>query len=148
MNRDPKRDLLRHAVATIAFRGGIAIADAPAEFASFRVTEFTRSPAEILAHIGDLLIGSYDLLRGEVVYLASRPLPWNEERERFLSGIRELDKFLASEEPLAYSTEKMIQGPIGDALTHIGQIVMLRRIAGIPIPETAYFTAEIVPGTF
>ena len=148
MNSDPKRELLRHAVATIAFRGRVAIADAPTNFAEFRVTEGTRSPAEILAHIGDLLIGSHYLLQGEFVELASEPLPWDREVERFFAAVREFDAFLASDAQLAHPIEKMIQGPVGDALTHVGQIVILRRIAGAPIREVPYFTAEIVPGTF
>jgi len=148
MTSDPKREVLRHALATIAFRGGIALKDAPADFAEFRVSESTRSPAEILAHIGDLIVGSHYLFRGDFIRLESRPLPWDEEIARFFTGVRELDTFLASDKPLAHSVEKMIQGPIGDALTHVGQIVMLRRIAGAPIQEAEYFTAEIVPGTF
>jgi len=148
MSKDQKRELLRHLVATIAFRGRLAVTNAPVDFANFRVTESTRSPAEILAHIGDLLIGSDHLLQGELVYLASKPLDWNEEIARFHSGIRKLDVLLASDKPLSHPVEKMIQGPIGDALTHVGQIVMLRRIAGAPIQEAEYFTAEIVPGTF
>ena len=148
MNLDSKRELLRHAVATVAFRGRIAIADAPADFAGFRVTEATRSPAEILAHIGDLLVGSHFLLKGEFVQLASAPLSWDAEVERFFAAVRELDAYLASGSPLAHTPEKMIQGPIGDALTHVGQIVILRRIAGFPVRREPYFTAEIVPGTF
>ena len=148
MNSDPKRVLLRHAVATVAFRGGIAVSDAPADFAGFRVVESARTPVEILAHSGDLLYGSLHLLRGELVHFASEPLPWNEEVQRFLSGIRELDAFLAGNEPLAYPPERMIQGPIGDALTHVGQIVLLRRIAGSPVRAQSYFEAEITPGEF
>jgi hypothetical protein len=145
---EPKRELLRHAVATIAFRGGVAVRDVPDHFADFRVTPETRSPAEILAHIGDLLVGSHHLLKGEFIELRSEPLAWNDEVERFYSAIRELDAFLASETPLAHSPEKMLQGPIGDALTHVGQIVILRRIAGTPINQEPYFTADIVPGSF
>lgn len=135
-------------VATVAFRGNIAIKEAPAEFARFRIADSVRSPAEILAHIGDLLIGSHHLLRGEFVRLDSKPLPWEEEVDRFFCGVRELDAFLASDDPLANPVERFVQGPIGDALTHVGQLVMLRRVFGAPVQETAYFTAEIVPGEF
>jgi hypothetical protein len=145
---DPKRDLLRHMVATVAFRGGVAIRDAPDDFAEFRITAETRSPAEILAHIGDLLVGSYHLLKGEFIELRSEPLSWNAETERFYSAVRQLDAFLSTDSPLAYPPEQMVQGPIGDALTHVGQIVILRRIAGCPIAEEAYFVAEVVPGSF
>lgn len=146
MSVDAKREVLRHVVATVAYRGSIAVSDAPEDFSTFRINEGTRTPGEILAHIGDLLEGSLYLLRGELVYLTSPPLPWDEGISRLLSTVKELDAYLASDAPLACPVEKLIQGPIGDALTHIGQIVMLRRLAGSPIHAASYFSAEIVPG--
>ena len=143
---DLKREVLRHMVATVAYRGGLAVVDAPESFASFRAHDTTRTPGEILAHIGDLLEGSLYLLKGEMVFLTSTPLPWKEEITRFFSAIKNLDSYLVSDAPLACPVEKLVQGPIGDALTHVGQIVMLRRIAGNPIRSAAYFTAEIVAG--
>ncbi len=142
-----KRELLRHMVATVAYRGGIAVSDAPDGFAVFRIDQDVRSPGELLAHIGDLLEGSLFLLKGEMVYLTSVPLPWGDEVSRFFSAAERLDVYLDSGAPLACSVEKLIQGPIGDALTHVGQIVMLRRLAGSSVRAESYFTAEIIPGT-
>ncbi len=133
-------------VATVAYRGGLACVDAPESFASFRATSTTRTPGEILAHIGDLLEGSLHLVKGEMVYLTSTPLPWKEEVTRFFTAVKAFDVYLASDAPLACPVEKLVQGPIGDALTHVGQIVMLRRMSGNPIRSAAYFTAEIVAG--
>ncbi|MCA1814994.1 MAG: hypothetical protein LC746_01050 [Acidobacteria bacterium] len=143
---DAKREVLRHLVATVAYRGGIAVSDAPEDFAAFRVNEGVRAPGEILAHIGDLLAGSLYLLKGELVYLTSFPLPWDEEVSRFFSAAGRLDAYLESSAPLACPVEKLIQGPVGDALTHVGQIVLLRRVAGSPVRAASYFTAEIIPG--
>jgi hypothetical protein len=143
---DGKREVLRHIVATVAYRGGIAVSGAPGGFAVFRVDEDVRAPVEILAHVGDLLEGSLYLLKGEMVYLTSSPLPWGEEVSRFFSAVGRLDAYLGSGAPLACPVEKLIQGPIGDALTHVGQIVMLRRVAGSPVRAESYFTAEIIPG--
>ena len=143
---DLKREVLRHLVATVAYRGGVAVVDAPESFAEFRAYETTRTPGELLAHIGDLLEGSLHLLKGDMVYLTSTPLPWKDEVTRFFSAVKNLDSYLASEAPLACPVEKLVQGPIGDALTHVGQIVMLRRMSGNPIRPAAYFTAEIVAG--
>ena len=133
-------------VATVAYRGGLACADTPENFATFRAHESTRTPGEILAHIGDLLEGSLHLLKGEMVFLTSTPLPWKEEVARFFSAVKALDAYLASDGQLAFPVEKLVQGPIGDALTHVGQIVMLRRMAGNPIRPEPYFTAKIVAG--
>jgi hypothetical protein len=146
LSENGKREALRHLIATVAYRGGIAVLDAPEGFAAFRVSEGVRAPGEIVAHIGDLLEGSLYLLKGELVYLTSSPLPWGEEVARFFSAARGLDSYLASDSPLACPVEKLIQGPIGDALTHVGQLVMLRRVAGSPARAESYFTAEIIPG--
>ena len=133
-------------VATVAYRGGLGCVDASESFASFRATSTTRTPGEILAHIGDLLEGSLHVVKGEMVYLTSTPLPWKEEVTRFFAAVKAFDVYLASDAPLACPVEKLVQGPIGDALTHVGQIVMLRRMSGNPIRSVAYFTAEIVAG--
>jgi hypothetical protein len=146
LSADGKLEALRHLVATVAYRGGIAVLDAPEGFAAFRVDGGVRAPAEILAHVGDLLEGSLHLLRGELVYLTFSPLPWVEEVSRFFSAAQELDSYLELGVPPACPVEKLIQGPVGDALTHVGQLVMLRRLAGSPIRAESYFTAEIIPG--
>ena len=143
---DLKRELLRHLVATLAFRGGIAISDAPENFSEFRVGENSRSAGEILAHIGDLVQGSMYLMQGEFVYLQSSAQLWDEDTKRFFAAVEDFDSYLASDALLAQPVEKIMQGPIADALTHVGQIAMLRRIAGKPIRAVSYFTAEIKAG--
>ncbi len=143
---EPKRELFRHLVAALAFRARIAILDARPDFAAFRINETTRTPAEILAHMGDLLEGSLFLMKGELVYLNSAPLAWKEEIKRFFAAVEKFDSYLASGAPLGQPIEKVMQGPIADALTHVGQIVMLRRAAGAPVEAESYFAAEIVPG--
>jgi hypothetical protein len=146
LSLDLKREVLRHLVATVAYRGGLAVVDAPPSFAEFRTHETTRTPGEILAHIGDLLEGSLHLVKGELVYLTSAALPWKEEVARFFASVNAFDSYLASDGTMACPVERLVQGPIGDALTHVGQIVMLRRMAGIPIRVGEYFSAEIIPG--
>lgn len=146
MSLDLKRELLRHLVAALTYRGGIAVSDAPEGFAEFRAGETTRSAGEILAHIGDLIQGSHYLMKGEFVRLQSPPQSWAADVGRFLAVAREFDAYLASDAPLALPIEKIVQAPIADALTHVGQIVMLRRLAGNPIHSESYFDAEIVAG--
>jgi hypothetical protein len=141
-----KRDLLRHTVATLAYRGAKTVANAPETFAGFRSQETTRTPAEILAHIGDLLDWALNLARGTPAWKNSEPLPWNDEVSRFFSALNSFDSYLSSQSPLSVPPEKLFQGPIADALTHVGQIAMLRRMAGCPIKGENYFKAEIVAG--
>jgi hypothetical protein len=145
---DEKRELFRHLLATIVFRARVAIDGAPAEFAAFRLGENVRTPAGLLAHVGDLLEGTLHLFKGEMVYLNSAPLGWAEETERFIAAARALDAFLASNAPLAHPLEKLLQGPLADALTHVGQIILLRRASGSPARAEAYFTADIAAGKF
>ena len=146
MITDTKRELFRHLLATVAFRAKVAISDAPADFAFFSINETIRTPAEILAHLGDLINGSHFLMKGEFVHLNSAPLEWKDEVKRFFTAVQSFDSFLASDAPLKQPIEKLTQGPIADALTHVGQIIMLRRAAGSPVKAESYFEAEIVAG--
>lgn len=146
MNMDPKRALLRHAVATLAYRGGKAVANAPEGFVEFRVNESTRTPGQILAHIGDLLDWGLSIASGKQTWHNSEPLTWDEGVARFHAALAAFDAYLASDEPLHAPEERLFQGPIADALTHVGQIAMLRRIAGGPVKGENYFQAEIESG--
>ena len=143
---DLKRELLRHALATLAYRGGKAMHNAPANFADYRCSETSRTPEQILAHIGDLLDWGLSIARGKQTWRDSGVQNWNQDVERFFSGLKAFDDFLASDHPLDAAPEKLLQGPIADALTHVGQIAMLRRMAGAPVKGESYFAAEIVPG--
>jgi len=146
MTPDPKRDLLRHTVATLAYRGGKAVRGAPPEFAEFRAGTKTRTPGRILAHVGDLLDWALAMARGKQVWHDSAPLPWDDEVNRFFAALEAFDAYLASDSPLGFPAEKLFQGPIADALTHIGQIAMLRRLAGAPVKGENYFRAGITAG--
>jgi len=143
---DPARQLLRHTVATVAYRGGKALRGAPEHFSSFHIGDKTRTPAQILAHMGDLFDWALSIAQGQQTWHDSTPLPWNAEVERFFLSIIKFDDYLASSEPLHASAEGLLQGPIADALNHIGQIAMLRRLAGAPIKGENYFKADIVAG--
>jgi hypothetical protein len=143
---DPARQFLRHAVATVAYRGGKALRGAPGTFANFRSGESTRAPAKILAHIGDLFDWALSLARGQSAWHDSQPLAFDAEVERFFAAVKKFDDYLASAEPLHASVEKLFQGPVADALTHVGQLAMLRRLAGAPIKGENYAMAEIAAG--
>jgi hypothetical protein len=143
---DPQRELLRHTVATLSYRCGKALRGAPENFAAFRVADKSRTPVEVLAHIGDLLDWALSQARGKETWHASEPLPWDEEVARFFAGLESLDAYLASGEPLASPVEKLFQGAIADALTHTGQLAMLRRLAGAPVKGENYSRAKIFAG--
>jgi hypothetical protein len=143
---DPRVDFLRHTLATLVYRGAKAVRDAPEGFADFRVGPTSRTPGQILAHMGDVLEWAGWLLRGEHRWREAEPLPWPEESARFFRLAAELDGALGSVRASSWSLERIFQGPIADALTHVGQINMLRRLAGSPVRGENYAKAEITTG--
>jgi hypothetical protein len=148
MNRasDPAWELLRHTLATLAYRGGKALRGAPDSFAGFRASKTSRTPGEILAHLGDLLDWALSMAQGKQRWRDSAPAAWEQDVLRFFAALETLDAQLASGAEVAVSAEKLFQGPIADALTHVGQIAMLRRMAGAPIRAENYFVAKIETG--
>jgi hypothetical protein len=143
---DSSRQLLRHTLATLAYRAGKTLRDAPDSFAAFSTGEKGRTPAHILAHMGDLFDWALSIVQGKQAWHDSTPLPWPQEVERFFKTLQAFDDYLASDAPLAAPPEKLFQGPVADALTHTGQMAMLRRMAGCPMRGENYFRAEIVAG--
>jgi hypothetical protein len=143
---DTKREMLRHTLATLAYRGAKAVRGAPDSFASFQASETTRTPGQILAHIGDLLDWATSIAKGAEAWSNSEPLPWDEEMKRFHRALQTFDDYLASDRELSASCERLFQGPIADALTHVGQLTILRRIAGEPIKGENYSRAKIEAG--
>ena len=145
-NSDPKRELLRHALATLAYRGGKAVRNAPEGFAVFHVDAGVRAPGQVLAHIGDLMDWALSIALGKREWHDSKPLAWEKEVERFFAALKKFDDYLASSETVHTTPEKLLQGPVADALTHVGQIAMLRRIGGEPLKGESYYEAEIIVG--
>lgn len=143
---DPRRPLLRHALATLAYRGGKVLRNAPEGFSLFQAGGGARSPGQILAHMGDLMEWGLSIAAGRRTWRDSEPISWEKESARFFATVKSFDDFLASSEPLHSSPEKLLQGPIADALTHVGQIGLLRRLAEAPVKGESYYEAEITIG--
>jgi hypothetical protein len=140
------RVFLRHAVATLAYRGGKAVRDAPASFGAFRAGTTTRTPSQILAHVCDLLDWAVSFVRGRQVWHDSTSGEWDADVARFFDGLQTLDAALAESGPLACEWTRLFQGPIADAFTHVGQLGMLRRMAGSAVRGENYFKADIEAG--
>jgi hypothetical protein len=146
-NSDEKREFLRHTVATLAYRARKALVGVGPEFGTARFQPGCRAPLEILTHVGDLLDWALSLCRGREFWKDSVPKSWGEEVARFFAALQSFDAFLASDSPLGCPAERLFQGPIADALTHIGQIAMCRRLAGaLPVRGENYFVADIKAG--
>ncbi|HTY57900.1 MAG TPA: hypothetical protein VMF59_03745 [Bacteroidota bacterium] len=143
---DPEVELLRHTCATLAYRAEKVLRDFPPHARGLRIGEGVRSPAEILSHLGDLMDWALSLARGAHAWREIPPRKWEDDVARFFESLRLFDQFLASGVAPGSPPGKLFQGPVADALTHVGQIALIRRAAGVPVRGENYFRAHIVPG--
>jgi hypothetical protein len=139
--------ILRHSLATLAYRAGKAVRGAPSGFSGVRASENTRTAGEILAHMGDLMEWAGTHARAEWVWREQPAGKWDDDVRRFFSGLTTLDSAIAKSPPKSATALRLFQGPIADALTHTGQITVLRRIAGSPVRGENYSQADIRAGT-
>ncbi len=137
------KDFFRHTLATLAYRGSKAMRGAPAGFSEFRAGPGSRTAGEILAHIGDLLNWALIMAKEKHLWREAPVQGWDADVERFVNGVSALDAYIAGDAPLQAPLDKLFQGPIADALTHVGQISMMRRLAGAPVPGENFFRADI-----
>jgi hypothetical protein len=140
------REMFRHIVASLAYRVTKTLRHAPDTFATFRLDAKSRTPIEILAHMGDLFDWSLSILKGKENWHTSNPQDWNSEVARFCDSLQKFDTYLASNAPITCSLYKLFQGPIADAFTHTGQLTMIRRFSGKSVRGENYFIADIVIG--
>jgi len=146
MNDASGIEFLRHCLATLAYRGGKTLRGAPAGFGDFVINEGTRTPLQILAHVNDVIDWAHQMVEGKQYWHDSTPRTWDDEVARFYSSVQSLDDRIKERDSLGFPPEKLFQGPIADALCHVGQIAIMRRLAGSPVKGENYFRAEIVAG--
>ena len=137
--------LLRHTIATLAYRANKTVRDAPDDFATARPSPTSRTAGEILAHMGDLMDWAVALVDGEHAWDPQPPRPWDDDVRRFFDGLAAFDLAVARGDT-ATPAEALFQGPIADALTHGGQIALMRRVAGSPVRGENYLQADIAAG--
>jgi hypothetical protein len=140
------REFLRHTVATLAYRAAKTMRGAPESFAGFLAPGAGRTPVEIVAHMGDLFDWGLSMAKGEGKWTTAAPRAWDAECARFFAAVKAFDDVLASGEPLGYELTRLFQGPVADALTHTGQLAMLRRLHGAPMKGESYNRADVVVG--
>jgi hypothetical protein len=146
-NEDPvTRLFLRHALATLAYRAGKTVRGTPAAFAAYRSAPGSPSPNEILAHMSDLMDWALTMAKGVPKWTSATPLPWKDEIDRFFTSIQRFDDYLESGLPIAWDPGRIFQGGIADALTHTGQLAMLRRLSGHKMKGENYSKAQISVG--
>jgi hypothetical protein len=137
---------IRHALATLSYRLGKVLRGTPPEFRDFSCAPTARTPGQILAHIGDLMDWALTQVEGRREWHSSQPLAWEQEIARFYIAIAKLDARIAADGLGSAIPEILFQSAIADALTHTGQIALLRRLAGNPVRGESYADAEITAG--
>ena len=140
------RELLRHTLATLTYRGGKVLRAAPADFGDFVIGPSSRSPVEIVGHICDVLDWGLAMAEGEQRWSETRSTVWQEQVDRFFEALDTFDEYLASDRERGLPVAQLLQGPVADSLTHVGQIAMLRRLADSPVKGQNYARAHIVTG--
>ena len=143
---NPELRPVRQLAATLAYRASKVLRDVPPTFANFTCGDSTRTPVRIVAHMGDLMAWGVTIADGDIKWNAGGSDDWDREVARFFDGLGALDHALAAEGPFKGSVDKLIQGPLADALTHVGQLALLRGMAGFPIKPESYARADIVIG--
>ena len=138
--------MLRHALATLAYRAAKVLRDAPPAFGSFTPAEGSRSAAQILAHLGDLMEWGASIAGGKQSWPDSAPQAWDADVRRFFDALERFDAAVARADAASLEEARLFQGPVADALGHVGQLAMLRRLAAAPIRGENYFKADITAG--
>ena len=141
---DGNREFLRHTLATLAYRAARALDGAPNEFAEFNGCG--KTPGEILAHMGDLFDWALSIAGGQQRWHNSTPRAWTEEKQRFFAALTAFDAYLAGPEPVHAELARLFQGPVADAINHVGQLALMRRLAGYKIKGENFFVADIQAG--
>jgi hypothetical protein len=96
--------------------------------------------------MGDLFDWSLSIAEGKERWHNSAPLSWSEEKQRFFATLTAFDQYLAGSEPVHAELERLYQGPVADAINHVGQLAMMRRLAGYKIPGENFYVADIRTG--
>ena len=143
---DFDRYSLRHAVATLAYRAAKTMRGAPDSFANFKPGPTSNTPLDLVAHMGDLFDWALRMVRGEARWTTATPQPWPAECARFFAALKAFDDYLASDVAIQAELTRVFQGPVADALTHTGQLALLRRLHGAPMKGESYNRADIVVG--
>jgi len=140
---DDKYTLLRHFLAKLAYRTQKALRDAPPDFAAFEAGGGVRPPAELVRHMTGLLGYARTYFVGGQ-YRAEALPTLSDEVGRFHDMLHDLARHLEQETPLrGITSEKLLQGPLSDAMTHAGQLTLLRRLAGSPVPPENFTLADM-----
>ncbi len=140
------REFIRHTLATLAYRASKTMRGVPESFAAYHPGPTSKTPIQIVSHMGDLFEWALTMVQGASKWRPAEPTTWESECRRFFEALKKFDDYLVSDLPISYDITRVFQGPVADALTHTGQLAMLRRLHGCPMKGESYARAEIIVG--
>ena len=142
-----KTEIVRHFLATLGYRLNMILQNAPDTFAEYSAGSGVRTPLEILRHMSDLMAAT--ISRYGIERAATPEIPWKAEQGRFFGRLQQLDDILKSSNRITQEPiERLLQGPLADAMTHVGQLALLSRMAGAPLEAESYIKSDIQTGKF
>jgi hypothetical protein len=142
-----ENDLLRHYLAALSYRTTVTLKNAPDHFPELEIGENIRKPLEILNHITFLIAYTISCYQEFNLDEYRNMHNWETEIQRFYHTLEDLDQILQKESlPRSRTIEQLLQGPFADAMTHVGQLTMLRRLANAPVTYENYMDADIEIG--
>jgi hypothetical protein len=137
-----QRSLLRHFLAAIAYRAQKALRDAPDSYANFQAGMSVRTPHELVRHMTSVLGYARTLFLGGVWRPQILPV-FHDEVARLHEVIEDLGRLIETGQAPGISPEQLLQGPLSDAMTHVGQLAMLRRLSGAPVAPENFVFAKV-----
>ena len=139
-----KNELLQHSIKAIEYRFIKATTGSGNNFGEFKISEHTRSPNEIINHMFDLATKTKTMIKdGHFNCPSPGNLEFEGEKKRFLSGIKELETVIGDTDISMATSKKLLQGPILDIASHIGQLAMLNGLDGNKIPKENYYATDL-----
>jgi len=140
-----KSEILRHFLASIAYHATKAIKNAPDDYPELYIGKGVRTPSHILHHITGVLSYAHSFYEHyDTTYFEHKP--WEEEVKHFYETLSDLDSSMKERRPREVTEEKLLQGPLSDSMAHVGQLLMLRRMADSPVPSENFIHADIRKG--
>jgi hypothetical protein len=140
-----KTIIVRHFLASLAYHATKAIRDAPTRYPELDIGHGIRTPRQILHHITGVLSYAHSFYEHyDTTYFPDKS--WKEEVAHFYETLRKLDKSMAENSTNKVTIQRLLQGPLSDAMAHTGQLLMLRRFAGSPVPAENFLMADIRVG--
>ena len=140
-----KSEMLRHFLASITYRATKAIKNVPETYPAHDLGKGVKTPLRILHHITGVLTYAHSFFEHyDTTHIDVKS--WDAEVGEFYSILSKLDKSIQEKKPKEVTEEQLLQGPLSDAMTHIGQLSMLRRLADSPLPSENFIFADVRKG--